>query len=172
MSKYIKIKDVRDDLDDLYDKIKELKKIEIRVGIFNEDSSELLMIARVQEFGASIKVTEKMRGYLRSQGLFLRSDTQYIEIPERSYIRSTAIEKEKQIRAKVTKLLEKYLTTNMKLKEFTFEFGNYLVDLVQKQMKDLKEPKLHPFTIQQKGHNDPLIDSGNLLNGVTYKVVK
>src|SRR6056297_1288517 len=92
MSKYITIKDERDNLDGLYDKIQKLEKMEIRIGIFAEDSSFLLMIARVHEFGTKIEVTPKMRAYLHAKGLHLRADTQYINIPERSFVRSTADE--------------------------------------------------------------------------------
>lgn len=46
-------------------------------------------IAAVHEYGCTIRVTDKMRGYLHSQGLHLKQSTQFIRIPERSYLRAT-----------------------------------------------------------------------------------
>lgn len=47
------------------------------------NDSKAQMIASVQEYGALIPVTEKMRGKLAFAGIFLRSDTKYIRIPAR-----------------------------------------------------------------------------------------
>lgn len=172
MSKYITVKDEREGLDDLYKRIKRIENIEIRVGVFKEDSSFLLMIARVHEFGVSIKVTEKMRNYLHAQGLHLRNDTTHINIPERSYVRATANKNQKKMSKKISTLLEKYLKSEINYNTFTRQVGTYLSDLMKKEMRELKNPELHPFTIEQKGSDDPLIDKGNLLNNITYKVVK
>ena len=46
-------------------------------------------IAAVHEYGCTIRVTDKMRGYLHSQGLHLKKTTQFIRIPERSFLRAT-----------------------------------------------------------------------------------
>ena len=171
MSKYITIKDNRENLDELYDKVKKINDMEIRIGVFKDTGSKLLMIARVHEFGTKIEVTPKMRAYLHAKGLHLRADTQYINIPERSYVRGTAIEKLKDIQKNGKKYLEQLLTSNMKVETFGKLLGEILSDIMKEQMKDLKNPKLHPFTIEQKGSDDPLIDKGNLLDGITYKVV-
>lgn len=58
-------------------------------GTRTKDGKDIVDIAAVHEFGATIKVTPKMRGYLHSQGLHLAASTQYIHIPERSYLRAT-----------------------------------------------------------------------------------
>ena len=171
MSKYITVKDNRKNLDELYDKIEKLQKMEIRIGVFSDTGSKLLMIARVHEFGTKIEVTPKMRAYLHAKGLHLRSDTNYINIPERSYVRSTAIDKLKDIQKNSNKYLEMVLTSEMKLKTFGEMLGKVLAELMKEQMEELKNPKLHPFTIEQKGSDDPLIDEGNLLDSITYKVV-
>lgn len=172
MSKYITIKDNRDDLDELYRKIHDIEHLEIRVGIFKEDDAQLLMIARVHEFGASIKVTEKMRNFLHSQGLHLRRDTTHINIPERSFVRTTPEDRKKELQEAMESNLRKYLTTKMSFKSFSNTVGKELSTIVKRQMQDLKKPELHPFTIERKGSDDPLIDKGNLLNSITYKVVR
>lgn len=172
MRKYIRVEDNRENLDDLYQRIERIQNIEIRVGVFAEDSNFLLMIARVHEFGVSIKVTEKMRNYLHAKGLHLRSDTTHINIPERSYIRTTVDKQKRLMKKTLSRHLEDYLKGQITYAKFTQRVGNFLSNLVKKEMIDLKEPELHPFTIEQKGSDNPLIDSGDLLNNITYKVVK
>lgn len=46
-------------------------------------------IAAVHEFGCTIRVTQRMRGYLHAIGIHLRKDTTHIVIPERSFLRAT-----------------------------------------------------------------------------------
>lgn len=46
-------------------------------------------IAALHEYGCTIAVTPKMRGYLHSQGLHLKASTNFIHIPERSFLRAT-----------------------------------------------------------------------------------
>jgi len=42
-------------------------------------------IARVQDRGAIIPVTDAMRGYLAAHGIHLRQSTQYIQVPPRGF---------------------------------------------------------------------------------------
>lgn len=42
---------------------------------------------------------------------------------------------------------------------------------VQQYMTDLKTPPNAPYTIQQKGSSNPLIDTGALRASVTWKIV-
>ncbi len=55
----------------------------------NKDGEPEVNIAAIHELGDGqggdlyIKVTPKMRAYLHSQGLHLKSDTQFIRIPRR-----------------------------------------------------------------------------------------
>jgi hypothetical protein len=43
------------------------------------------MIGKVQDRGAVIPVTQKMRGWLAAHGIFLRRDTLHIVIPARNW---------------------------------------------------------------------------------------
>ncbi len=51
------------------------------------NGKELVSIAAVQEFGATIKVTPRMRAFLHAKGLHLKPSTKAIVIPPRPYIR-------------------------------------------------------------------------------------
>lgn len=48
---------------------------------------ELVSIAAVQEFGATIKVTPRMRAFLHAKGLHLKATTKAIVIPPRPFVR-------------------------------------------------------------------------------------
>jgi hypothetical protein len=52
-------------------------------------NGDMANIAAVHEFGRTIKVTPKMRAYLHHKGLHLFPQTEYIHIPERSFLRAT-----------------------------------------------------------------------------------
>ncbi len=71
------------------------KKYSIKVGIIGNQGAENVKgtdlsfadLGAIHEFGATINVTDKMRAYLHSQGIHLKSDTTQIVIPPRSFLR-------------------------------------------------------------------------------------
>ncbi len=81
----------------------------VKVGVFGESA----LVAAVHEFGCKIRVTEKMRKFLHAQGLHLRKETEYIIIPQRSYLRKTFDEQkdeiERLIGEKVKAVVEKFV---------------------------------------------------------------
>jgi len=168
---YVDVKDYRNEIDDIYVRLKKLEKMYIKIGVFAEDEEKLLMIARVHEYGVKIKVTEKMRNYLHAVGLHLRDDTMFINIPERSFVRRTEIEKRKDIIARSKKLIDQVVLDGMDPLFLGQMIGKEVVEMVRDTIREVKQPELHPFTIEQKGSDDPLIDKGNLLNAINYKVV-
>lgn len=50
-------------------------------------AGEMATIGRVHEFGVTIEVTDRMRGYLHAQGLHLAPDTLAVVIPPRPFLR-------------------------------------------------------------------------------------
>lgn len=65
--------------------------LKVRVGIPASarapDGTSLAMVARVQEHGATIDVTPKMRAFLAARGLHLRASTVTLVIPARPFLR-------------------------------------------------------------------------------------
>ena len=84
------------------------KEYKIRVGLLSgaggtEEVSENLDLAglgAIMEYGATIHVTDKMRKYLASQGLHLKSSTSEIHIPARSFLQMPLEQKQKEIISK------------------------------------------------------------------------
>ena len=66
----------------------------IKVGIIGEKAAEIhkdsglnnASLGAVHEFGATIKVTDKMRKYLHYKGIHLNKDTTEINIPPRAFL--------------------------------------------------------------------------------------
>ena len=153
---------------------KELKKLQgraVEVGILGKEGSEILMIATVHEFGVDIKVTQKMRGYLASQGLYLKGTTKEIKIPERSYIRETADKKQAEIMDFISLQYDRLFQGKINAKQFRDGLGVFLKGITQKTMVALKKPPNHPFTLSRKApKTNPLIDSGDLLSRIDFEV--
>lgn len=63
---------------------RENASVGIQEGDRTPEGDDLSVIAAVQEFGAIIPVTEKMRGWFARQGFPLSPDTQVIVIPRRA----------------------------------------------------------------------------------------
>lgn len=157
----------------LLDVLKEITSFEIHVGIQADEDSKILMIAHVNEFGWQIEVTDKMRGYLGATGLHLKKDTTHINIPERSYIRGGYDANKAKIERIVEGLLEKVVTMEISVSQFQNQVGQLCVGLIQEFMTDLSSPEKHPYTVDKNGgKTNPLIDTGELREKITYKVVK
>lgn len=152
--------------------LEELDSYSIQIGIFGEDDSDILMIARVHEFGVKVTVTPKMRGYLHHIGIHLKPSTQHINIPERSFIRASFDEEQAKIISAGEKLIKQVIMLRTPVRTFFDVMGEYIVGLVRNYLVDLQSPSNHPVTVQRKGSSNPLIDTGRLRDSITHKVVK
>lgn len=152
--------------------VEQLKNSHIEVGILGDADSKILMIATVNEYGLDITVTPKMRAFLNSQGLHLKADTEQIKIPERSFIRASYDKNIANVQRIIDEDLDKVLNFQMSVEQFYNDIGMYCVGLIQKYLTQLKEPPNHPFTVERKGSSNPLINTGELREKITFKVVK
>ncbi len=149
--------------------LEQLKSKRIEIGIFN-DNPYVLMYSTVNEFGMNINITPKMRAWLHANGLHVKDSTTAIHIPQRSFIRKTANEKEDEISTLLETNLNLLLTFKIDLNTFFNELGQKLVDITKQTVLDTYDPKNHPFTIQMKGSSHPLIDRGTMLNTISFKI--
>ncbi|MCP3685813.1 MAG: hypothetical protein GY861_24455 [bacterium] len=93
-----------------------------------------------------------------------------IGVPERSFMRSTTHDKRAKIIALQKKLLAKVVAGEMSTDKALGILGEYVADLITQKIIDLKEPPNTPETIKRKGSSNPLIDSSQLKNSITYEV--
>lgn len=166
----IKVED-RNRIPDVIKVLEELERYQVEIGIFGDDDSFILMVARVQEFGCRITVTPKMRAWFAYQGYPLRADTTEIVIPERSFMRSGVDE----ALGDLEKLIETVTLQVVMVKITPWQayeaIGAWMVSRIQDKIKAIQGPPLHPMTIKRKRSSKPLIDTGRMWQSVTWRVV-
>lgn len=151
--------------------IRKINNTKIEVGIFGADDSQILMIANVNEFGINIRVTPKMRNFLRATGLPLKSSTTQIKIPERSFIRGSYDKNRRRIEIMGEVLIEQILNFEITPQQMFDQLGSNLVGMAQEYLTDLRDPKNHPYTLEKKKpKTNPLINTGTLRERITFKV--
>ncbi|AXG97746.1 hypothetical protein [Clostridium botulinum] len=151
--------------------IERIAKAKIKIGIFGDSGSDILMIANVNEFGCNINVTPKMRAWLHYNGLHLKGTTTSIKIPERSFVRRTAEEKQNKINKLIQDGLNEVFTFQIDVDTFLNRVGQYLADLMKETLTEVSSPPNHSFTIERKGgKSNPLIDTGRLRESITFKI--
>lgn len=132
----------------------------------------MAQLATVQEFGTEITVTDKMRMYLRANGMPIKNDTKTITIPSRPFMRQTFDERESEL-AELADSLEKRILTNKSTKHDALKrLGQTHRQQIQSHMKesDNFEPN-HPFTLKQKKpKTKPLINTGRMRQAIDFEV--
>lgn len=142
------IKD-ENNIPDLLERINLISNKAIQVGIFGSDDGEVLLYASVHEFGAPS-----------------------INVPSRSFIRKTFDEQQDNMGRVIEDFFIKYIEGHIEYDLCMDAIGEYLVGLIKKTIVDLKDPPLKQVTIDRKGSSNPLIDTGKLVDSITYKVVE
>lgn len=173
------------------------RNISIKVGIIGSeagqkhDGSNLTNaeLGAVHEFGATIPVSEKMRGYLHSIGIHLKAETNTITIPARSFLRETLLSDEGH--KKLTKVVSQILSGNVTAKNFSSdsEANKVLDDVAQliaenaymevmKAFENGGNPTAwKPITKatlehrkQTKQSDIPLTDTGDLRHSIAFTI--
>lgn len=150
--------------------IKTLESIngrKVKVGCLE---GEHAWLAAIHEYGCTIKVTPKMRAYLHHKGLHLKKETETIVIPERSFLRAGYDKNRKKVLDRTEALLEDVIGGTMSEEQFLKTVGILLSSEIKDYARDLSSPRNHPFTQAQKGSSNPLVDTGGMIEGITYKV--
>lgn len=94
-----------------------------------------------------------------------------VTIPERSFIRSTFDEKEKEWTDYIAKLIGDLIQGLENARSVAEKIGSKIQLDVQRTMRDMSAPPNAASTVARKGSNNPLIDSGRLRQSVVFKVV-
>lgn len=134
--------------------VKELKRFQgltIRVGYQDTEGTDLAVIdiAVFHEFGT-------------------------INIPARPFFSSALDANSKQIGDMLQEVIGKIIDGDMTAVKAAERVGLFVKSLIQKRIRDSPnwaEP-LAESTIEAKGSSTPLVDTGELLNSVTYAVLE
>lgn len=157
-------------VDKLLKRLASLNKKTIEVGILGSADSEILMIAGVNEFGQNITVTEKMRAYLHSIGIHLKKETTQIVIPERSFIRAGFDSNKQDIQSQADKLVTKVIDMTLDESSAAKLLGEIAKGKIQEFAINLSSPKNSDITVEIKGSSNPLVDTGKMIDSISYKV--
>ncbi len=91
-------------------------------------------------------------------------------LPERSFMRSTIQSKKKDIILLQKKLLKQIVNGSMKVEAGLGLLGEFMADAITQKIVSIQTPPNTPETIAAKGSSNPLIDTGQLKNSITYSV--
>lgn len=156
-----------DKLTELTTQLEGMKSRKVKVGALQ---GEHAWLAGIHEYGCNITVTPKMRAFLHYHGLHLKDSTTVIKIPERSFLRSGHDENIDRVMVQTNRAISQVLKGKMSVDDMLDLCGEQLVTAIKKYMRDLSSPENHPYTVEQKGSTNPLIDTGGLLESITWKV--
>lgn len=93
-------------------------------------------------------------------------------VPARPFLRTTFVKKEKQVAKMAAKLARAIVVRNLPVDQALDMLGSWAAAQVKNyvtQGPHLK-PKLKPATIRRKGSTRPLVDTGRLINSVSWEV--
>lgn len=126
-------------------------------------------LAGIHEYGCEIKVTPKMRAFLHHQGLHLKDSTTVIKIPERSFLRTGHDENADRIIKQTERALGQVIAGKMSIDDMLDLYGEQMATAIKTYMRDLSKPPNHPYTVEQKGSSNPLVDTGALLESIEWR---
>jgi len=147
----LKLKSDKKELKKLLKNIK--SKDKLQVGIINagkavDSDLTVATIGAIHEFGSAT------RG-----------------IPERSFIRETLFTKQKDIQTMVSKQAGKAIEDEQPLNKTLGIIGEFTKGLIQESFTNNNWQSLKQSTIDAKGSSKPLIDTGQLRQSITWKVL-
>jgi phage gpG-like protein len=93
-------------------------------------------------------------------------------VPERSFIRSTMHAQEVKIKGWCAALMKQVVELKITVPNALGKLGELLTAEMKRTIRAGIPPALKQETIDRKGSSKPLIDTGQLLNSITYEVRK
>lgn len=158
-----------DDFPDMIKRLKEVAGSAVEVGVLK---GEHAWLASIHEYGCNIPVTPKMRKFLAARGLYLKKETAYIRIPERSFLRSGYDKHRDAVMKKASLLLADVASGKMTARGCQQAVGMELSSKIKDYARDLSSPENHPFTVDNKGSSNPLVDTGDMIGGISWRKAK
>lgn len=162
----VKWKTKFDKLPELKAKSETISNHKVSVGALQGSNAWL---AGIHEYGCTIKVTPKMRAFLHYNGLHLSPNTTVIKIPERSFLRSGHDENAERVLNQTERAIGQVLGGKMSVDDMLDLYGQQMSTAIKQYIKKLSSPPNHPYTVEQKGSSNPLVDTGQLIESITWE---
>lgn len=164
----VKWKTTKNDFPKMERSIKQLNGKKVSVGVLG--GGENSWLASIHEYGCKIKVTPRMRAYLARTGLYLKASTTHITIPERAFLRNGFDKCKDEVIDKAEKVMGDVLGGTMSADQLFELVGLLMKSRIQDYARELDNPPNHPYTVEHKGSSNPLVDSGDMIGAISYKV--
>jgi tRNA U54 and U55 pseudouridine synthase Pus10 len=150
------------------DKLRSLDGKSVTIGIHGEEGEQKKLIRRI---GFNTKAPLGTKKELVNPNLTVSQVASYNEFgtnktPSRPFIRGTYEKRRQDIIDQTAKFL--YRDTENVLSHV----GLYVVSLIQEEIRKGIAPENSKYTVERKGSSKPLIDTGQLINSITYKVME
>lgn len=148
--------------------VKRFKNSYTAVGYFSGASDKLAMRAFINENGARIKVTPKMKGYwLYNFGVMLKKP--FINIPARPFMKQTFEKNKDKIRPVFEKELSFIFEGKSDAKASLSRIGEWYTKKIKRVFIEGTFAPNSSFTKSRKKSSRPLIDSSEMRNRVVHK---
>lgn len=96
--------------------------------------------------------------------------TPSVKIPERSFLRAGHDKYSDEVLKKVEMLISQVLSGKMSEKEFLDMAGRMLSTKIKTYARDLSSPPNSSATTLAKGSSNPLVDTGDMIESITWRV--
>lgn len=153
---------------------RELKKLNggyTAIGFFGsggKPDTDLAARAAVQELGAIIKVTRKMRFYfLYHFGFMLKKS--HIIIPKRPFMKQTFAKNKSKINNQLDKEYDSIITGKHSAKKALSRIGEWWVGLTKLTILKGGFTPNAPITIKLKRSSRPLVNSNEMMKGIEHR---
>ena len=156
---------------------------EARVGVFEDKSRSLALIAKMHEFGVDQVLTDDLYKRLRALARTYNAPTESLpklgerfRVPERSFLRGTADQSHERLRRAAAEAIPKMMRGELDAYETLFETGKALREAITDRIRSGTEfEPLHPFTIALTGETKPLVGREGVFEsgqGIFLRVVR
>lgn len=164
--------------------LKELQQHAVESGLFaNEVPEQTMIAATVNEFGAVIKMTDRMRkwfwaqmekyGLRESHRTASRPGAQgFIVIPARPFVQGGLQRQARNIEETADRVTEVGLRGQLTARDALEAVGFVMERAIKDEVNRITDPPLHPLTVAMKGTDKPLVKSGAMRGAVTCRVVR
>lgn len=163
----VKIKTVKDEFPKVKATLDGFAGKKVNVGVLRGEHQYL---AGIHEYGCRVPVTPKMRAYLHHRGIHLKASTTEIIIPERSFLRGGYDANQKDIDEQASRAVGIALDGTLTAQEALETVGDIVAGMIYEYADKLKSPPNSAWTIRDKGSSNPLVDSSELISGITYEL--
>lgn len=158
-------------------------KLAVKAGFFGgstngDTGASIPYYAFINEFGTTIKVTPKMRAWFHYHDIHLKKGTNFIKIPARPFMRTTASEQQSHWAALLAKQVEGKSNDPAAWKGACYMLGQEMQANIQNAIQNGSWTPNAAATVKLKAAkgkgeaNHPLMDTGDMFAAVKYEVME